>query len=142
MGNIAAQAMQGVNGNNYEVGGAADLLYAAAGTKKLYKKYAFRLHSTLTIYFQVKRCNIIYNFHVTGGSDDWAQGGAGIRYAFTMELPPRGNPGFVLPKEQILPVGREVFAGVAAMMNKLIDVTGTDFTLKVIFPKSKHLQNI
>ena len=56
-----------------------------------------------------------------------------------MELPPRGNPGFVLPKEQILPVGREVFAGVAAMMNKLIEVTGNndvgrkyiDFMLKV-----------
>ena len=44
MGNIAAQAMQGVNGNNYEVGGAADLLYAAAGTKKIYQNYAFRLH--------------------------------------------------------------------------------------------------
>ena len=41
-----------------------------------------------------------------------------------MELPPRGGVGFVLPKEQILPVGREVFAGVAAMMNKLIDITG------------------
>ena len=34
MGNIAAQAMQGVNGNSYRVGGAADLLYAAAGMKK------------------------------------------------------------------------------------------------------------
>ena len=33
MGNIAAQAMQGVNGNNYEVEGAANLLNAAAGTK-------------------------------------------------------------------------------------------------------------
>ena len=43
-----------------------------------------------------------------------------------MELPPRGNPGFVLPKEQILPVGREVFAGVAAMINKLIDISGTN----------------
>ena len=95
----------------------------------------------LAINFQEKSCNIIYNFHVTGGSDDWAQGGAGIRYSFTMELPPRGNPGFVLPKEQILPVGREVFAGVAAMMNKLIEVTGNndvgrkyiDFMLKKIF---------
>ena len=43
-----------------------------------------------------------------------------------MELPDRGNQGFVLSKEQILPVGREVFAGVAAMMNKLIEITGTN----------------
>ena len=31
MGNIAAQAIQNVNGNRYRVGGAADLLYAASG---------------------------------------------------------------------------------------------------------------
>ena len=75
---------------------------------------------------QEKSSQFIQNFYVTGGSDDWAQGGAGIRYSFTMELPPRGGSGFVLPKEQILPVGREVFAGVAAMMNKLIDISGTN----------------
>ena len=73
-----------------------------------------------------KSSQFMYNFYVTGGSDDWAQGGAGIRYSFTMELPDRGNQGFVLSKEQILPVGREVFAGVAAMMNKLIEITGTN----------------
>ena len=48
MGNIAAQAMQGVNGNSYRVGGAADLLYAAAGRKFFLPELFFAI---LTIIF-------------------------------------------------------------------------------------------
>jgi hypothetical protein len=28
---------------------------------------------------------------ITGGSDDWAKGGAGIKYSYTIELPDRGQ---------------------------------------------------
>ena len=54
-----------------------------------------------------------------GGSDDWALGSAGFAYSFTIELPPTGGPGFVLPASKIVPVGKEVHAGVAAMLAKL-----------------------
>jgi hypothetical protein len=58
-----------------------------------------------------------------GGSDDWALGSAGFEYSFTIELPPQGNPGFVLPADRILPVGKETFAGVTAMLTKLLNDT-------------------
>ena len=54
-----------------------------------------------------------------GGSDDWALGSANITYSFTIELPPKAEPGFVLPASRILPVGKEMYAGVAAMLEKL-----------------------
>jgi len=34
-------------------------------------------------------------------------------------LPPKGSPGFVLPASRILPVGKEMYAGVAAMLERL-----------------------
>ena len=46
-----------------------------------------------------------------------------------MELPPTwggGSSGFELPPDQILPVGRETYAGVAAMLRKLIEVSGNE----------------
>ena len=32
-----------------------------------------------------------------GGSDDWAKGGAGIKFSYTVELPDTGRHGFILP---------------------------------------------
>ena len=81
------------------------------------------------------RTHHAYIFVLLGGSDDWAQGGAGIRYSFTMELPPTwgvGSPGFELPPDQILPVGRETYAGVAAMLRKLIEVSGNENTVATL----------
>ena len=47
-------------------------------------------------------------YPVSGGMDDWMteQGFIG----FTIELRDTGRHGFVLPKEQILPTGREILA--------------------------------
>ena len=56
-----------------------------------------------------------------GGSDDWALGGAGIQYSYTIELPPKGSPGFELPPSRILDVGKETYAGVVAMLTKLMN---------------------
>ena len=52
-----------------------------------------------------------------------------------MELPPTwgvGSPGFELPPDQILPVGRETYAGVAAMLRKLIEVSGNENTVATL----------
>ena len=73
----------------------------------------------------VNHLEVIYPY--IGVSDDWARGSAGITYAFTIELPPKGSthglPGFELPADRILPVGRETFAGISAMLTKLLNDT-------------------
>ena len=60
-----------------------------------------------------------------GGSDDWAKGGAGIKYSYTIELPDTGAYGFLLPSRHIEGVGKETHAAFIAMFKKLImDKTG------------------
>jgi murein tripeptide amidase MpaA len=59
-------------------------------------------------------------YPAAGGSDDWAKGSAGIKYAYCLELRPSSqNPGFLLPASQITPTGEETFNGVAAMAQEL-----------------------
>jgi len=56
--------------------------------------------------------NIIYR--VTGGSDDWARGAAGIKWVLLFELP-GGVYGFMLPPRFIQPVGDSIMSSVDAM---------------------------
>jgi len=49
-------------------------------------------------------------YPAAGASDDWYKS-IGMRYAFTTELRDTGTWGFVLPKEQIIPSGEEMWAG-------------------------------
>ena len=56
----------------------------------------------------------------SGTSKDWAKGGAGIKYSYTIELPDTGYYGFLLPSSRIKGVGREIYAGVVAMLTKLL----------------------
>jgi len=46
----------------------------------------------------------------SGGSLDWTLGVAGIPYSFGMELRDTGEHGFLLPADQIIPTGEEVWA--------------------------------
>lgn len=57
---------------------------------------------------------------VTGSSDDWAKGKAGIKYSYTVELRDKGSHGFLLPASQITPTGRETFAAVRAIARTLL----------------------
>lgn len=60
-----------------------------------------------------------------GASDDWAMGGAGATYAYTIELPPdEDSIGFVLPEREIPGVVSSVWPGVKAMMSAIIDREG------------------
>jgi len=52
-----------------------------------------------------------------GSSDDWAKGGANIKFAYTLELRDRGFYGFILPADQIQPTFEEVWAAMYAMHN-------------------------
>ena len=74
------------------------------------------------VFFEMK--NIISNTYfvvliITGGSDDWAKGGAGIKYSYTIELPDTGRYGFVLPASKALKTGREAMALTEAMIAAL-----------------------
>lgn len=51
-------------------------------------------------------------YPAAGGSDDWAKGTVGIKYAYTLELRDSGNYGFVLPATYILPCAQETWAAV------------------------------
>ncbi|KAI4504466.1 hypothetical protein M0802_000016 [Mischocyttarus mexicanus] len=54
-------------------------------------------------------------YPTSGASDDWAKVTAGIKYAYTVELRDRGTYGFLLPATQIVPTGREIWAGIRAI---------------------------
>lgn len=56
-----------------------------------------------------------------GGSEDWAKGVAGIKFAYCYELRDEGRYGFLLPASQILATGQETFAGVRSMAEDMID---------------------
>ncbi|GLH14750.1 Carboxypeptidase B, partial [Gryllus bimaculatus] len=58
-------------------------------------------------------------YPTSGGSDDWAKGVAGIKYAYTVELRDKGDYGFLLPATQIVPTGRETFAGIKALVRAI-----------------------
>ena len=59
------------------------------------------------------------NYLASGGSDDWARGGAGIKWVFLMELPDRGFKGFLLPPREIIPVAKSVFQGFRAAISEI-----------------------
>merc|ERR1712004_313081 len=50
----------------------------------------------------------------------WYKGVLGTRYAFTTELRDTGVHGFVLPKDQIIPSGEEMWAGFEVVINKIL----------------------
>ncbi|XP_072767295.1 carboxypeptidase B [Anoplolepis gracilipes] len=54
-------------------------------------------------------------YPISGASDDWAKGVAGIKYSYTVELRDRGTYGFLLPATQIVPTAREIWAGIRAI---------------------------
>lgn len=58
-------------------------------------------------------------YPAAGGSDDWALGGAGIPYSYTIELPDTGTHGFLLPAGHISQVAPEALAATVAMVKDL-----------------------
>lgn len=57
-------------------------------------------------------------YRVSGGSDDWARGAAGIKWVLLFELP-GGVYNFLLPPRYINSVGSSIVAGVEAMANHI-----------------------
>lgn len=61
-------------------------------------------------------------YPAAGGSDDYAHGVAGIRFAYTIELPDQGRRGFILPPSEIIPVGQETLMGLSSMIRTMENV--------------------
>jgi len=58
-------------------------------------------------------------YPASGGSDDYAHGHSNISLSFTIELPDTGESGFLMPPNEIVPIGRETSMGIAAMVNAI-----------------------
>jgi hypothetical protein len=58
-----------------------------------------------------------------GGTEDFAKGKLGVKYAYCVELRPgqddSTDAGFILPASQIPLVGREIYTGVKAIMAEI-----------------------
>jgi len=61
-------------------------------------------------------------YPAAGASDDWYKGVLGSRFSFTTELRDTGLHGFILPKDQIIPSGEEMWAGFEVVINRLIQL--------------------
>jgi len=84
----------------------------------------------------IDTCDAIYQVHGTvfdpinsadlypaaGAADDWYKGVLGTRFSFTTELRDTGRYGFILPKDQIIPSGEEVWAGFEVVINRLLSL--------------------
>ncbi|MCP9259665.1 Carboxypeptidase B [Dirofilaria immitis] len=58
----------------------------------------------------------------SGGSDDWAKSKAGVKFVYLLELRPGENDynGFLLDRRQLIPTGRETWAGVRVVIDAII----------------------
>merc|ERR1712002_649066 len=61
-------------------------------------------------------------YPAAGASDDWYKS-LGMRFVFTTELRDTGRYGFVLPKDQIIPSGEEMWAGFETVVAKVLEVS-------------------
>lgn len=57
-----------------------------------------------------------------GGSDDWSKSKAGIKFVYLLELRPEENvfDGFILDTKQLIPTGRETWAGIKVVANAVL----------------------
>jgi len=62
-------------------------------------------------------------YPAAGASDDWYKGGLGTRFAYTTELRDTGRHGFLLPADEIIPSGEEMWAAFEVVIKKMIEVS-------------------
>ena len=56
----------------------------------------------------------------SGGSADWVAAQEKTKYIFTVELRDRGKYGFLLPEDQVLETGRELWSGVKVIAQQVL----------------------
>ncbi|XP_049779451.1 zinc carboxypeptidase-like [Schistocerca cancellata] len=60
-------------------------------------------------------------YPATGGSIDWVKGKLGVPYVFLWELRDKGQYGFLLPPDQIIPTSEETFDSVLSVLEDVWD---------------------
>ena len=75
--------------------------------------------SSPAVMFCVLRVNKLLYFSdvASGSSIDWAYGAAEIIFSYGVELRDKGQFGFLLPPDQILPSGEETLQALRALAN-------------------------
>jgi hypothetical protein len=65
-------------------------------------------------------------YPASGGSDDWSKGKAGIKFVYLVELRPNDYSvhGFLLPENQIIPTGKETYAGLTVIADEIMRRSG------------------
>ncbi|VDK82401.1 unnamed protein product [Litomosoides sigmodontis] len=76
----------------------------------------------------------------SGGSDDWAKAKAGVKFVYLLELRPGENDfdGFLLDRRQLIPTGRETWAGVRVVIDAVMrsqSKTNGSMTSSSSFPR-------
>lgn len=65
-------------------------------------------------------------YPAAGVSDDWVMGALGVKYTFTIELPPAdwdlqlGDQGFIVDESQIIPISREAWTGISVVVDRVL----------------------
>ena len=76
--------------------------------------------SSAVVYF----CHfIILTDPAAGASDDWYKGVLKARFAYTIELRDTGRHGFILPPEQIIPSGEELWEAERVVFKKMVELS-------------------
>ena len=57
---------------------------------------------------------------VAGGSIDWVYDSLCVKHAYAVELRDKGEHGFCLPPEQIVPTAEEYYAGLKEIVKHLL----------------------
>merc|ERR1711935_1246394 len=61
-------------------------------------------------------------YPAAGDSCDWYKGDLGARFTYTTELRDTGAHGFILPADQIIPSGEEIWAGMEVVINTILNL--------------------
>ena len=57
----------------------------------------------------------------SGGSGDWVRANTPIRHVYDVELRDQGEFGFILPAENILPVGQEIWEAIKVVATHVLE---------------------
>lgn len=119
LGKKASDALFEVHGSVYETINSADLCKFDTVIFPFlnYLKWV----KILVIHILYYLCEYVPD-PASGASDDWYKAILGTRFVYTTELRDTGRYGFLLPPEQIIPCGEEMWAAEKVILDKLLDI--------------------
>ena len=107
---MAVRALESVHGTEFEVGAPSQILCELL---RLLAMTASSIEDLIT-------CSFLSADKNSGSSRDWAKGVAEIKYPYTIELPDKGDVGFLLPPNEIEPTAEETWEAVKVVARHLL----------------------